>query len=261
MSAECGICSQEYGSDCVASSLRCGHVYCYQCLTELSRVSQRPLCPGCRKPFKFEKVIRLYIDFPEPSDKREQDQEGSSDPPPISVLTEEQRAESEALSQRLSVLGIETTPAILGSVLDDIRRWSQGVQTIKDIETQIAVTRLLLNVDLLRERLDHGSIPAICRRKRTHNEIMLKRDNLCLSAQVIDLNNSLQRVEMDLRTGITYRQELREELDHARRKYAASEKLKQLEGRTADSEKMLRKCSRLEVEVENLEKENAELRR
>lgn len=137
MPAECSVCSQEYSSQCIAASLRCGHVYCYQCITELARLSQRPLCPGCRKSFKLEKVIKLYIDFPDVPNAIDQNSEGNGGPVCAPALTEEQRAESEALAERMCRLGIETTSEALHSVLDDVRRWSQGVQAIKDMEAQV----------------------------------------------------------------------------------------------------------------------------
>jgi len=46
--------------------------------------------------------------------------------------------ESEALAERMSHLGIEITSDALSNVLDDVRRWSQGVQVIKDIEAQVS---------------------------------------------------------------------------------------------------------------------------
>ncbi|XP_050383987.1 uncharacterized protein LOC126800640 [Argentina anserina] len=53
-SVECGVC---YEVSMPAICDPCGHVYCYECLLQIQRITNR--CPRCRRV--IDKVMRIYI--------------------------------------------------------------------------------------------------------------------------------------------------------------------------------------------------------
>ncbi|CAG5089457.1 Oidioi.mRNA.OKI2018_I69.PAR.g12225.t1.cds [Oikopleura dioica] len=53
----CNLCMEKFDSEIrMEATLKCGHVACIKCLTEMSE----KICHICRKEFKNEEIIKLY---------------------------------------------------------------------------------------------------------------------------------------------------------------------------------------------------------
>ncbi|KAF8323203.1 hypothetical protein DL93DRAFT_641252 [Clavulina sp. PMI_390] len=155
--SECGICLQDYDDETVPAALPCGHLSCIECLT--TQATSNPFCPTCRKPFTQQQITRLFLTFPAapeaapPSEQDKNEDPVALGPPP---LTEQQKSEALDLSTKMSNLGVVVDVDSLARVLDDVKLWTAGVSNIADLETQVAVTRLLLSVDILRNKAEQS---------------------------------------------------------------------------------------------------------
>jgi hypothetical protein len=120
-----------------------GHCYCLRCLDRHCQLADRPCCPDCRRPYFRRDITRLFIDFdresePEIPALQELEPNIEADPPPM-TLTQEQRDEAASITTCMSVLGVDSSSDVLVYVLDDIKRWCNGVEAIKDLETRVCI--------------------------------------------------------------------------------------------------------------------------
>jgi hypothetical protein len=54
-------------------------------------------------------------------------------------FTQGQRDEAASIANRMSLLGIESSATVLVKVLDDVKKWCNGVEAIKDLETRVCI--------------------------------------------------------------------------------------------------------------------------
>lgn len=107
------------------------------------------MCPTCREPFTPRNITKLFITFPtaaaSSSDDDRNENTPEADPPAPLPLTEEQKAEANELSSRMSAIGIDSDIDDLATVLSDVKLWANGVGTIADMETQVRSSWHFLN--------------------------------------------------------------------------------------------------------------------
>ncbi|KAF9788505.1 hypothetical protein BJ322DRAFT_638737 [Thelephora terrestris] len=53
--SNCDVCYDSYGQDNPASTIPCGHIFCYRCIS----VCKPSICPLCRKKFSKSNVTKL----------------------------------------------------------------------------------------------------------------------------------------------------------------------------------------------------------
>ncbi|KAG8882015.1 hypothetical protein FRB97_008789 [Tulasnella sp. 331] len=153
--AECPLCYLAYDAEKAPAAYPCGHVHCLPCVSELTALG----CPTCRwtpkptgsaKPTNAELVTKLFMDLA--SDEGEAQNRNRA----TTALTLTQVNEAMLLADRLKALGQEVGirgPEVLEAVLG-VKRWIEGVESIKDEETKVALARLTYMSSEMVEKLN-----------------------------------------------------------------------------------------------------------